>query len=64
MQDAMAIIQRGLQAFQTNEASQTLGLNGLGTIASEEMKAGVKQRKKNPGLDPTQYGLAAADLLS
>lgn len=46
MEDPMSIIRR---AF--SPAGQTLGLSGLGTIASQDMNTAVQERRK--GLTPS-----------
>lgn len=43
MDNPLDIIKRGLGG-----AATTLGLPGLGTIASEQMQRGVQERKKTP----------------
>ncbi len=71
MTAATDIIKRGLNAFQTRTASQTLGLSGLGTATSEQMQDEVEDRRKgvtpSPGLQKS-YGsgilsASARDLL-
>lgn len=50
MEDPMAIIRRGLGVV--SPAAQTLGLNGLGTVASEQMQTQVNERRKGITPDP------------
>lgn len=46
----MAIIRRGLGV--STPATNSLGLTGLGTLASEEMQTAVNERRKGVRPDP------------